>query len=189
MRTGDREAAATFITRYGSRLRRRIRGKLGPAMRRLFDSQEILSTVSRRLDMYVRKGRIQALHESQLWSLIFKIADHALIDKIRVFEHLQNIEGSDGTFARNMLSRLEHAERHHETNGSGAEIEIDQAMNALPDMTDRTILSMWLMGHDHAEIADELDMASTGVRKRWQSIKERLRTRFDAGVDHPSEEH
>jgi len=179
MRSGDREAAAAFITRYGSRLRRRIRGKLGPAMRRLFDSQEILSTVSRRLDMYVRNGHVRAVHERQLWSLIFRIADNALVDKIRVFEHLQNIEGSDGTFARDMLCRLEQAER----NGSsedGAEIEIEQAMSVLSDRTDRTILSMWLMGHPHSEIAEELNMASTGVRKRWQTIKQKLRERFIA---------
>jgi DNA-directed RNA polymerase specialized sigma24 family protein len=189
MRQGDREAAAAFITRYGSRLRRRIRGKLGPAMRRLFDSQEILSTVSRRLDMYVRKGRMQAVHASQLWTLIFKMADNALIDKIRVFEHLQNIEGSDGTFARDVLSRLEQAEQESDSNGDGAEIEIEHAMSALSDRTDRTILWMWLMGHPHAKIAEELDMATTGVRKRWQLIKQKLRTRFEVGLDYRDTAH
>jgi DNA-directed RNA polymerase specialized sigma24 family protein len=177
MRNGDREAAAAFITRYGSRLRRRVRGKLGPAMRRLFDSQEIMSTVSRRLDLYVREGRLQAAGERQLWALVLKIADNALIDKIRVFEHLQNVEGSDGAFAQEMLRQMKRSEKAAATHG-GAEIEIEHAMRALPDRTDRQILSMWLMGRQHTQIARELDMASTGVRKRWQSIKQRLRTHF-----------
>lgn len=189
MRNGDREAAAAFITRYSSRLRRRIRGKLDPAMRRLFDSQEILSTVSRRLDQYVRNGRIQAIHEGQLWSLIFKIADHALIDKVRVFEHLKNIEGSDSTFAQDVLRQLEQAERQPTARGGGAEIEIEQAMSALPDGTDREILAMWLMGRAHADIAEQLDMASTGVRKRWQNIKQKLRTHFEARRGHHGDEH
>lgn len=182
MRQGDREAAATFITRYDTRLRRRIRGKLDPAMRRLFDSQEILSTVRRRLDQYVRNCQLQAVHENQLWALIFKIADHALIDKVRVFEHLKNVEGSDSTFAQDVLCQLERAERQSAETG-GAEIEIEQAMSALPDQVDREILAMWLMGRPHTEIAEELDMASTGVRKRWQNIKQKLRARFTTGWD------
>ena len=56
MRNGDREAAAQFITRYEDRIRRRIRGKLNPSVRRLFDSQDIFSTIGRRLDQYVHRS-------------------------------------------------------------------------------------------------------------------------------------
>ena len=80
MRSGDRDAAAEFISRYDSRIRRRIRGKLGPAMRRLFDSQDIVSTLGRRLDLYVRSGRLEAVSGDQLWSLIMKMAEHGVID-------------------------------------------------------------------------------------------------------------
>ncbi len=60
VRGGDREASAEFISRYGPRIRRRVRGKLSPAMRRLFDSQEILATVARRLDQMVASGERRA---------------------------------------------------------------------------------------------------------------------------------
>ena len=88
MRSGDRVAAAVFITRYGSRIRRRIHGKLSPAMRRIFDSQDILSTLGRRLDQYVRFGRLAAASEDELWALVFRMAENAVIDKARVFRRL-----------------------------------------------------------------------------------------------------
>lgn len=175
MREGDREAAAAFITRYGSRVRRRIRGKLGPTMRRVFDSQEILSTVGRRLDLYVRSGRLQAVGEGQLWSLIFRIADNALIDKVRVFQRLQAVESSDSEFAMALLAKLERAES---SEPDGADFEIERAFDIISDQTDRQILTLWLLGQPHTVIAAEIGIAATGVRKRWQSIKERLRHHF-----------
>lgn len=170
MQRGDREAAAEFITRYGARVRRRVRGKLPPSMRRLFDSQEILSTVGRRLDRYVRSGKLDLLAEGQLWALVFRLADNAVIEKARLFRRLDRIEGEDGPFARILLDRLHRAER-----AAGAELEIDAALHELASETDREILSQWLLGRSHAETAMRLGCAPTAVRKRWQRIKHRLR--------------
>lgn len=182
MQAGDREAAARFIMTYGSRVRRRIRGKLEPNMRRLFDSQEILSTVGRRLDLYVRAGRLDINEERQLWSLIFRMADNALIDKARVFRRLRKVEDSDSTFARDLLARLESAEQQ---DNRDADIEIDHALRELSDAVDRQILSLWLIGHTHSEIGEIVDLAPTAIRKRWQNIKSRLRAQYesDHGTD------
>src|SRR5262245_42454435 len=84
MRAGDRDAAAEFVARFAPNIRRRIRGKMNPAMRRLFDSQEILSTLVRRLDEFVGAGQLNAESIPQLWSLLFRIADNSLIEKARV---------------------------------------------------------------------------------------------------------
>ncbi|TVQ53549.1 MAG: sigma-70 family RNA polymerase sigma factor [Phycisphaerales bacterium] len=175
MRAGDREAAAQFIQVYGSRVRRRVRGKLGRPMRRLFDSQEILSTVSRRLDDYVRGGKLEAVREEQLWALVFRMAENALVDKSRIFQRLQRVEDCDGPFARDMLRRLEDAEAQQ---SDGAQIEVDQALRCLDDLTDRQILTLWLNGDSHNAIAQHVGIAPTAVRKRWQKIKGRLRDEF-----------
>jgi RNA polymerase sigma factor (sigma-70 family) len=186
MREGDREAAAEFVTRYGSRIRRRIRGKLAASMRRLFDSQEILSTLGRRLDLYIRAGRFNAADESQLWSLVFRMAGNAVVDKARVFRRLEQVESSDGDFARLLLERLERADSGRSAAGrshsGSAETEIETALHALPDHMDREILSMWLNGLPHSEIACEVGIAETSVRKRWQRIKQRLRTHMRATI-------
>jgi hypothetical protein len=89
MQQGDRAAAAEFMQRFGDRVRRRIRGKLGHGMRRLFDSQEILSTLGRRLDRYIYTGQMKAASLAELWGLVFRIADNSLVEKARVYRSLQ----------------------------------------------------------------------------------------------------
>jgi DNA-directed RNA polymerase specialized sigma24 family protein len=175
MRAGDREAAAVFITRFGARIRRRIRGKLSPAMRRIFDSQDILSTLGRRLDLFVRSGRLTAASEAQLWALVFRMAENAVVDKGRVFRRLQRVEDEEGLFAQELSSRLRHAER---CRNAGAEIEIERAMNLFADRVDRQILSLWLAGTPQTVIAEYVDLAPTAVRKRWQKIRSELQERF-----------
>ncbi len=178
MQAGDRDAAAEFLMRYESRIRRRIRGKLGTAIRRLFDSLDILSTLGRRLDLYVMSGRLQVASEAQLWNLLFRMADNALVDKARVFRRLQAVEGEDSEFAQQLALRLREAESQGD---SGVEIEIDKCLREIEDPTDRRILSLWLTGEPHTSIAEYVDLAPTAVRKRWERIKAQLRQRFLAG--------
>jgi DNA-directed RNA polymerase specialized sigma24 family protein len=175
MQGGDRDAAARFLFTYGSRIRRRIRGKLGPAIRKLFDSMDILSTLGRRLDLYVMSGRLQVTNEAQLWSLLFKMADHALIDKARIFNNLQTVEGEDSEFAHDFARRLRHADQQHD---SGVELEIDNCLRHLDDPIDRRVLSMWLVGESYSEIARFLEMEPAAIRKRWERIKVNLREKF-----------
>jgi DNA-directed RNA polymerase specialized sigma24 family protein len=175
MRDGDREAAADFMTRYASRIQRRIRGKLSPAMRRIYDSQDILSTVSRRLDVYVRAGKLEALSADQFWALVLRMANNAVVDKARVFRRLEHIEGSDGPLARQIRQRLNDAEARRR---DGAAIEIERAMRLFDDPIDRDILSSWLMGTPHSVTADAIGLSAAAVRKRWQGIRGRLQERF-----------
>lgn len=179
MRAGDREAAALFITRYGGRIRRRIRGKLSPAMRRIFDSQDILSTLGRRLDHFVLSGKLKAGTEQELWALIFRMADNAVVDKSRLFRRLQQVEKEDSRFARELSSRLRHAQSTHK---GGVEIEIDRALNHLHDGIDRQILLLWLAGTPQFVIAEHVDLAATAVRKRWQKIRSKLQRKFLAEI-------
>ena len=175
MRRGDRSAAAEFITQYGSRIRRRIRGKLSPAMRRIFDSQEIVSTIGRRLDLFVRNGGVRARNEAELWALIHHMAENAVIDKARVFRRLEQVENEDGPFAHDFARRLRIAEGQE--NG-GAEMVIGRALDSLSDETDRQILYFWLRGCRHSLTAEYVNLAPTAVRKRWQEIRARLHQRF-----------
>ena len=171
MRRGDRDAAAEFLTRYGSRVRRRIRGKLAPTMRRVFDSMDILSTLGRRLDLYVMSGKISASNEAQLWSLLFKMADHALVDKARIVRTSQEIE-RENSFA---------APTHSRDDIEGA-YGIDHCMGLLDDPIDRRVLSLWLIGDSHVEIGRQLKLGADAVRKRFKRIQAHLKERYQAGV-------
>lgn len=176
MRTGEREAAATFVMQFGSRIRRRIRGKLSPSMRRIFDSRDILSTVGRRLDRIVESGCVKATSEPQLWALVFRIANNAVIEKGRLFRRLKRIEGEDGLFAQQMMSKLRQAER---MGREQPELEIERVIRWIDDEVDKEILCLWLAGSPHDVTSVCVNLAPTAVRKRWQKIKVRLRERFE----------
>lgn len=175
MRGGDREAAAAFIMQYGSRIRRRVRGKLNPSMRRLFDSQEILSTLGRRLDVYVRAGHLEAMSEGQLWKLVYQMADHAVIDKARIYRRLRQCEREDSPFAHELMRRLEEAERDDD---AAVAVELQRAIKGVTDSTDRQILELWLTGMAHCEIAPVVDLSAAAVRQRWRKIRANLRHRL-----------
>jgi DNA-directed RNA polymerase specialized sigma24 family protein len=179
IRLGDRHASAEFMARYGPLIRRRIGGKLGGKLRRLFDSQELLSTVGRRLDRYVLAGRVRAESAGQMFNLIFRMADAAMIDKSRVMKRLNRAEGEDSPFTRAFLNRIEEAERRAP---DGAESQIDAAFRSLPDPIDREILALWLQGKHHSVIAVHIGLSPAAVRKRWQMIRERLQTRLEGAA-------
>lgn len=172
MKAGDREAAAVFMDHFGPRLRRRISGRMRASMRRLFDSQDILSTVARRLDAVVRRRSLKAESVGELCALVLCIGENSLIEKTRLFLSLERREGPDAPFAKSVLSRLRTAE---ERSRDGAEEAITQAFAALDDPIDRQILTFWLLDHNHGQIAEFLGMSHAAVRKRWQVIRERLR--------------
>lgn len=176
MRTGDREAAATFVMQFGSHIRRRIKGQLSPSMRRIFDSRDILSTVGRRLDRIVESGRVKATSEPQLWALVFSIANNAVIEKGRVIRRLRRIEGEDSFFAQQMMRRLRQAER---VGREQPELEIERVIDWIDDKVDKEILCLWLAGSPHDVTSVCVNLAPTAVRKRWQKIKFRLRERFE----------
>jgi DNA-directed RNA polymerase specialized sigma24 family protein len=178
MRAGDRDAAAEFLTHFGPRIRRRVRGKLPTAVRRLFDSQEIMSTLGRRLDKVVRSGQIRASSLPELWGLVFRITDHSVIEKARLFRSLETREGEDGPIAHQMLERLKQAEQREE---DGPLIEVDAALRSLESGVDREILSLWLMGNSQADIAQTVGLAATAVRKRWEKIRGKLRDLVESG--------
>ena len=178
MRAGDRTAAAEFVSRFAPRIRRRIRGKLNPAMRRLFDSQEIMSTLGRRLDVFIGAGRLNAESIDQLWALLIRMADNSLIEKARVFRSLEAKEGEDSPLAHSVARQLRAKER---TDPDGPLIEIDRALHSLEDGMDREILALWLMGSNHVEIGTTVGLAPTAVRKRWQGIRGKLREVFESG--------
>ena len=175
MRAGERDAAGEFITRFGPRLRARLRFRLSQSMRRVFDSQDVLSTVARRLDACVRAGAITAATPEQLWSLVLTIARHSLAEKGRIISRLQRVEDEDSDVARAILRRLEDAQRQSEHD---AEATIEHAFTQLSDPTDRQILGMWLVGTPLAEIAACLGLAAGTVRWKWSQIRDTLRVAF-----------
>lgn len=175
MREGDRDAAAELLRRYGDRLRRRVRGKLGSPVRRVFDSHDIFSTVGRRLDLYVRNGRFGAHSEAELWSLLARMIDHAVVDKARITQRYQRVEGDDVIVAQALLKQFE-------ASGGAEEISVDQIdamIGGEEDVLNREILLLWLREFTFEQIAEVMGVEPAMVRQRWRRLRNRLRERLE----------
>lgn len=183
IRDGDREAAASFVAANAGLIRRRYRQKLSRRARRLCDSQDLLATILRRFDRLVRERNVRASSTEELWSLIFTIGDNAMIDKARIVKRLHRVEGPDSLLAYELRCKLARAERtaHRAGEQHGLEIALDGLLHSIPDSTNRQILAMWLMGHSHDFIADDLGVTAVAVRQRWHRLRDQLRSGFGRG--------
>lgn len=174
MRAGDRAAAAAFMERYRTRIRHRIRWKLAADMRRLFDSQEILSTVGRRLDDYVREGKVRARTPGELHQFILRVADSALKDKARRFRRLQRLE-RPGLFASALQSPLASGGREEELEDVREQLSV--ISDAIEDEIDHQIFQLRQRGMSHTDIAREVGLSPESVRQRWSQLRRRIRAR------------
>lgn len=175
MRVGDREAAAAFLSEYGWRIRRRLRGKLGPEMRRVFDSQDLLSTLARRLDTCVYERKLAATSADEMWAFVMGVARNSILEKARVVRRLRAAEGEDTPVAEALRARLEPARE------AGPGVALEEVLAAASEGPDRDILWLWLLGTPLAEIAAQIGMNEEAAKKRWQRLRARLRERFSDG--------
>lgn len=171
MQNGDKDAAGAFIARYQGRILRRVSQQLGRASRRIFDSQDIFSTLSRRLVQYVHNGQMTAPDVPRLMALITVMTKNAVLDKLRIIRRLERTEGPDSEFAVMMLDRIRAADANRI---DGGDREIQRYVELLDSQTDRDILTLWLLNESFVMIADELDLDAPTVRKRWQRIRAKL---------------
>lgn len=142
-------------------------------MRRIFDSQDILSTVLRRFDNYVQKREFDSASEEQLLALVVRIAENAVIDKVRIVQRLERAESSDGHVAHAMIERLR--ESAPDANDEAAvDRVLDRAFDALDNPIDRQILWFWLAGRRHSDAAEYLGIPADTIRKRWERIRASL---------------
>lgn len=179
MREGDRDAAGQFMREYGPRIRQRVRRKLNGGMRRLFDSQEILSTIGRKLDLMVKSRSLTAEEEGQLWALVFQMAERSVIDKARIYRRLQKTEGRDAPFAHAWKTRLSDEPLAGDLDASET---VERAFECLDDPADRELLSLWLQETPHSRIAELFGVTPGAVRGRWRRIRETLQSEFSAGA-------
>lgn len=142
-------------------------------MRRVFDSQDILSTVLRRFDHYVQNREFDSASEAQMLALVVRIAENAVIDKARIVQRLERAESADGEVARSMIKRLRES-APEPTDGSDVDRVLDRAFESLENPIDRQILWFWLAGRRHSDAAEYLGMPADTVRKRWERIRAAL---------------
>lgn len=169
-RQSQRAWAAERAFELAPIIRNRLRRKLSGSARRLFDSQDVLSTVLRRLDRLSAEGRLKAQTDEQLLNLLLTITDNIVVDRYRVLEKLKRTEGPDGEWATQLMQRLNAADVN-----SGDEI-LASIYQSLQSDDDKIILTLWMRDLPHRVIAESIGISPDAARKRWSILRQRIVT-------------
>ncbi len=165
----DRSALAEFVMHHEGTIRAVARRKLSPGTRAVYDSDDVLATVLRRLDRLAADGAIRAISEGEIVSLILTIAENASNGKTRLIELARSRMHEEEAFSRILLQRLE-ACKDDEDAGS----LIVEMFATLPDSDARTIFLLRLRGIEHKVIAQMLAISPEACRQRWKKIRNEL---------------
>jgi DNA-directed RNA polymerase specialized sigma24 family protein len=180
----DSEAAAALWERYGDKLVRLARKKLGHIRRRAFDEEDIALSAFKSLCLGARKGRFPALADREsLWGLLVFITARKVADRI-AHEHRKK-RGSGKVRGHSALvggagSVEGDFDRFFDGSPGPATLrvwaeEYDRLLNLLGDETLRTIAELRVQGYTIDEIAERLGLASRTIHRKLQLIRKILR--------------
>lgn len=173
---GARGSVATYIVQHADRVRAIARDKLPRRTRRVADSEDVLSSVLRRLDEMVVRGTLRLDSERELWGLIEAIANNAAVSKARMIERAQNLLTEDSVYANELLKRLNVCPGDDE-----ATLLLLRMTASIKNSTDRQVMTLMHRGVSHKAIGHLLGTTEGASRQRWQCIREELCKRFREG--------
>jgi DNA-directed RNA polymerase specialized sigma24 family protein len=174
-----RRAVAQFSMENSDKIRAIARRKLTMATRAVHDSEDVLSSVMRRLDCMAAVGELRPRSEKDLWGLIAVIARNCAVSRTRLIERAKELLTEDGPLAYEVMRRLNACRGDEE-----ATILVRRMMASLPESRDRQILDLQFRGATHAAIAGLLGISVDACRHRWMAIRRKLAEWFAKGGLH-----
>lgn len=171
-----RQAVAQFALANADKIRAIARRKLTLATRSVHDSEDVFSSVLRRLDTLAADGKLRPRSENDLWGLVVVIARNCAVSKTRMIERAKSILTDDGPLAYEIVTRLDACVCDEE-----ATVLLRRMMAALSDSRDRQILDLQFRGANHAAIAAFFGISPEASRQRWGTVRRKLSAWFAEG--------
>ncbi len=172
----DRAAIAKFLIDHQDRIRAIARRKLSANARTVFDSEDVFSSVLRRVDTMVEAGTLRPRSVAELWALIDAITRNNALNRTRLIERARALLSEEGAYAQALLDRLSRYSTDDE-----ASFLLYRMMAGLSSETDRQVLSLHLRGATHRAIATLLNISEDASRQRWRTIRNLLQAKFSEG--------
>lgn len=169
----NREKLAEFVMDHEHTIRAVARRKLTRGTRAVFDSEDVMATVLRRVDQLAQSGEIRAADEGEMLSLIFRIAENAACSKSRIIELAKSRQHEELAFSQLLLKNLANCAGDEEAGHLVARM-----FASLESAEDRTVFLLRLRGIEHRVIAQMLNITPEACRQRWKKIRDELVERF-----------
>lgn len=171
----NREQLAAFVLEHSDRVRAIARRKIRTSARSAFGSEDVLSTVLRRLDVLAAEGLVRAKSEAQLWALVRSVAENVSLERVRLLESTLNRTGEDADF----WSQI-HRDFRRTKRDEGAFVRLYELLLMLENQDQRQLFMLRLRGASHKVIAQQLGITSDAVRQRWHAVVVQLRSQIAA---------
>jgi len=174
-----REAIAAWAMQHQRQIRTLARSRLTSHTRSVFDSEDVFSSVVRRLDGLARDGTLRPNSEAELWALARQIALNTAISKTRLIERSRRLLTEDGPLAYEIERRVSAC-----VGDDDAALLVHRMYEALENSADRQIFGLLLRGASHRAVSQLLGISVDASRQRWMAIRRRLLAWFqDGGAD------
>lgn len=161
---GDRDAATEFFQRQQGMLRNRVGRQMGRRVRRVHDSTDLLSSVLRRLNEQVGRGRVQARDARSLMSYINGVSKNTVRRRIR-----------DAVREERAMGQLSPSEP-----GPAADEHSEQLMDSFMEAKaslserDREIIDLYLRHGEVAKVGAALGLSPVSTRQALSRARKRL---------------
>jgi RNA polymerase sigma-70 factor (ECF subfamily) len=175
-RQGDEEAIDELCRQYEPRLRVVARVLLGPALRPLLDSMDLVQSVHRSLLIGIREEKLDISTPENLVALALTLLRRKVARHWRRAQRQRRLEA--GSSAMDLLPAMLAELTTPEAGPAEAaqyRDQVEQLCRQL-DATEQQVLALRLDGHTTAEIAEQLGLNHVTLRVRLTRLRERLRT-------------
>lgn len=165
----SREAVAAWAMQHQRQIRTLARSRLTSHTRSVFDSEDVFSSVVRRLDGLAKDGAIRPNSEAELWALAKQIALNTAVSKTRLIERARRLLTEDGLLAYEIEHRINAC-----VGDDDAALLVHRMYEALESSADRQIFGLILRGASHRAVAQLLGITEEASRQRWMAVRRRL---------------
>lgn len=175
----SREDVARFVLRHESTIRQIARRKLTQATKAVFDSEDVMASVLRRMDKLAHDGALRPRSEGELWALIRTIASNTAVSRTRMMERARILLTEDGSYAYDFVQRLNACSTDDE-----AHLLVLRMAGSFSSERSRHIFLMRVRGASHAAIAALLNITDGSCRQQWLQMCKELKAAFSGGTFH-----
>jgi RNA polymerase sigma-70 factor (ECF subfamily) len=175
-RQRDPEAANELCRQYEPRLRVVARVLLGPALRPVLDSMDLVQSVHRSLLIGIREEKFDISTPENLIALALTLLRRKVARNWRRMQRQQRLTA--GSSSLDLLPTILAALTTREADPAELAQYHDQVEHLCRqlDATERQVLSLRLDGYTTGEIAQQLGLNHITLRVRLTRLRERLRT-------------
>lgn len=166
----SRGELAAFLKSRAMRVRDVARRKLLSRTRRIYDSEDVLSSTIRRMDEMALEGMLRPHNEEELWTLTRTIAQNNAVSKNRMVSRLDRLlqeEGVAFAMVADFIQRRAESEKLEDV--------LARLAAVLENSTDRQYFFLRMRGATHRAASDALGITHDAGRQRWVGIMARLR--------------